>query len=65
MSKTLLIACLTLLSLSACQSGSASEFCLIAQPILPSRADVLTGLTQRQILVHNEKGAALCEWNYH
>lgn len=36
--------------------------CDWAAPILPSRADVLTPGTARQILAHNETGARVCGW---
>lgn len=60
----MLLGALMLMSMSACQSGSGieSEFCLLAEPIRPSLQDVLTPGTARQILSHNEKGAALCGW---
>lgn len=49
-------------------SGCASEpviqgdFCDHARAIFPSRDDVLTPETKRQILFHDELGAALCGW---
>lgn len=36
--------------------------CDWVKPILPSRADVLTPETKRQILAHNEAGEKLCGW---
>lgn len=38
------------------------EDCDWAQPIRPSRADVLSENTKSQILAHNEIGARLCGW---
>lgn len=38
------------------------EDCDWAQPIRPSRADVLSENTKTQILTHNEIGARLCRW---
>ena len=38
------------------------EDCDWAQPIRPSRADVLSENTKAQILAHNEIGARLCGW---
>lgn len=38
------------------------DFCDIASPILPSRDDVLTEGTTRQIVAHNETGERLCRW---
>lgn len=36
--------------------------CGWAAPIMPSRADVLTDGTARQILTYNETGARICGW---
>jgi len=36
--------------------------CDWAEPIRPSRADQLSEGTARQILTHNETGAAICGW---
>jgi hypothetical protein len=36
--------------------------CDWAEPIRPSRADVLTDETLTQIVAHNEIGARLCAW---
>lgn len=36
--------------------------CAWAEPIRPSRSDVLTDGTLRQIVAHNEVGARLCGW---
>ncbi len=36
--------------------------CDWAQPIRPSRTDVLTRQTKEQILAHNEAGARICGW---
>ncbi len=36
--------------------------CDWAEPIRPSRADVLTRETKEQIVAHNEVGARLCGW---
>ena len=38
------------------------EDCDWAEPIRPSRADVLTDDTLAQIAAHNEIGARLCGW---
>ena len=38
------------------------EDCDWAQPIRPSRADVLSENTKIQILAHTEIGARLCGW---
>ena len=37
--------------------------CDWAEPIRPSRADVLTDETLKQIVAHNEIGARLCGWH--
>lgn len=39
-----------------------SDPCGWASPIRPSRADVLTEGTARQILAHNLTGQKLCGW---
>ena len=36
--------------------------CDWAQPIKPSRNDVLTRQTREQIAAHNDAGAKLCKW---
>lgn len=36
--------------------------CDWAQPIRPSRQDVLTRQTREQIVSHNEAGAKICGW---
>ncbi|WP_223427778.1 hypothetical protein [Tateyamaria pelophila] len=36
--------------------------CDWAEPIRPSRADVLTDVTLAQIVAHNEIGERLCGW---
>jgi len=38
------------------------ESCDWAEPIRPSRADVLTDKTLAQIVAHNEIGERLCGW---
>lgn len=54
------------LLLTACTTtGRATEVttgCEWTKPILVSRQDVLTDLTARQILAHNETGRRLCHW---
>lgn len=42
--------------------GVAPAFCSTAGPIFPSRKDVLTDGTKRQIVLHNELGVSLCGW---
>jgi hypothetical protein len=55
------LASLTLLA--GCASGGAGTSpCAGWQPILVSRADVLTDGTARQVLAHNEAGRSLCGW---
>ena len=64
MSRTALTA-LALLSVSACAtSGQGTDsFCLVAKPIYFSPADRMSERTERAIIAHNEKGAALgCGW---
>ena len=55
---------LTLLAASCATTAGleTSAACLAFRPILPSRADVMTDETKRQILAHDETGAKLCGW---
>jgi hypothetical protein len=46
----------------ATEPTGQSDACDWAQPIRPSRADVLTEGTLAQIVIHNELGARLCGW---
>lgn len=46
----------------ATEPTSQADACDWAQPIRPSRADVLTEGTLVQIVVHNETGEVLCGW---
>ncbi|NRP31848.1 hypothetical protein XMV209_003123 [Aliiroseovarius sp. xm-v-209] len=41
---------------------SMHEDCDWAEPIRPSRQDVLSDVTLAQIVAHNEVGARLCGW---
>lgn len=54
------LALATLLLASACQSGPATDFCAVVQPVYISRSDVLSDDTVRQILVLNETWERLC-----
>ena len=56
-----------LLSIAVSTVGCATDprlhsDCDWAQPIRPSRQDVLTRQTREQILAHNEAGQKLCGW---
>jgi hypothetical protein len=51
-----------LVMLAACTTTPRGSFCEIAEPIRPANVDVLTDAEVRDILAHNEKGAALCGW---
>jgi len=56
-----------LLSIAVSAAGCATDprlksDCDWAQPIRPSRSDVLTRQTKEQILAHNEAGAKICGW---
>ena len=56
-----------LLSIAVSTTGCATDprlksDCDWAQPIRPSRQDVLTRQTKEQILSHNESGAKICGW---
>ena len=48
------------LLVSACVSGTVSDYCAIATPIHPDDRDLLTDGTVLQILTHNETWARLC-----
>lgn len=63
--RRLLFAALATVPLAGCSaSGSATDTaCVAFGPIYPSRADVLTDGTARQILTHNITGRDLCGWN--
>lgn len=41
---------------------SVHDDCDWAEPIRPSRLDVLSDVTLAQIVAHNEVGARLCGW---
>lgn len=58
-----LLPTLIAVSVSGCATEPVGDFCGVASAIRPSRADVLTDGTKRQILAHNEYGAATCGWN--
>lgn len=55
---------LALMSVSGCAtSGPApNAYCDNARPIYFDPADRMTERTERAIITHNEKGAALCGW---
>jgi len=63
MSRIALMA-LMLLSLAGCAANGqgTDSFCLVAKPIYFSTKDLLSDRTERAIIAHNEKGAALCQW---
>lgn len=57
----------TLLLIAVSTAGCATDprlksDCDWAQPIRPSRQDVLIRQTREQILAHNEVGARICGW---
>lgn len=64
MCKGLILAAVLLLSACGERVVYVSDGCLWAEPIRPTKAEVaaLTAETVRQILAHNEKGAAVCGW---
>ncbi len=68
MKSSVALTLLVTLSASACATSgpapqaSPNEFCKIAKPIYFDPADRLTDRTERAIIAHNEKGAALCRW---
>jgi hypothetical protein len=56
-----------LLSIAVSTAGCATDLrlksdCDWAQPIRPSRSDVITRQTKEQILAHNEAGQKFCGW---
>jgi hypothetical protein len=56
-----------LISIAVSTAGCATDLrltsdCDWAQPIRPSRSDVLTRQTKEQILAHNDAGAKICGW---
>lgn len=54
---------LTTALMGGCATNPAfKDDCDWSKPIRPSRADVLTDGTKRQILAHNEAGKKLCGW---
>lgn len=55
-----LILCVAV-STAGCATDSRPLECVWVEPIRPSRADVLTDGTARQILVHNETWERLCQ----
>lgn len=67
MLKTKLLAVLTATLLTGCETtGPETKIvdtgCTWTRPIYVGKADVLTDGTARQILAHNETGAARCGW---
>lgn len=60
--------CLMTISISVLTTGCGTKatlapaFCSVATPFYPSRKDVLTDGTKRQIVTHNEIGVRLCGW---
>lgn len=67
-SKTTLLASLLAVLLSGCGTTAGPEIKIVdtgcdwTRPIYMSRADILTDGSARQILAHNETGAARCGW---
>ena len=57
-----MIALTAALTAGCATSPVFKDDCDWAKPILPSKADVLTPETKRQILAHNETGEKLCGW---
>ena len=61
--KRIVMLLLTTVSIAGCATEQlARNECDWAQPIRPSRHDVLTRQTKEQIAVHNEAGARICRW---
>ncbi|MCC2649864.1 MAG: hypothetical protein K0R61_49 [Microvirga sp.] len=55
-----------MVSLTSCAGSgrgpAPNSFCDNAKPIYFDVADKMTRQTEKAIIVHNEKGAALCGW---
>jgi len=52
---------LLLMLLSSCStSGAGIDVCVVIEPILISRDDILTEGTARQLLIHNEFYERIC-----
>lgn len=61
--KTIAMLALIAASTAGCATDPRLQSnCDWAQPINPSRQDVLTRHTKEQIAAHNETGAKLCGW---
>ena len=61
--KTIAMLLLIAVSTAGCATDPRlNSDCDWAQPIRPSRQDVLTRQTREQILAHNEAGQRLCGW---
>ena len=60
--KLLMIALTAALTAGCATDPAFRDDCDWAKPIQPSKADVLTPDTKRQILAHNQAGAKLCGW---
>ena len=52
----------TLSGTSGCATSKVGNFCDVASPIRPSKADVVTDGTKIQIIKHNKYGADHCGW---
>lgn len=50
--------------LSDCQNGLSDKYCDIAEPIYLQKDDKLTPDTARSILIHDDRGRALCSWPF-
>ena len=59
---TALISTIALTAGCAIDPGRYRDACDWAEPIRPSRSDVLTDGTLAQIVAHNEIGERLCGW---
>lgn len=61
------IVCLMALLLTGCvtpgpETKIVDTACAWTKPIYVSKSDILTDGTARQIVAHNETGAAICDW---
>lgn len=64
MQKTMIWPLVMMMLLSDCQNGLSDKYCDIAEPIYLQKDDKLTPDTARSILIHDDRGRALCSWPF-
>lgn len=60
--KTKILLCLMLMSLANCTTSTADKWCDNDDIITVTKADVITPVTAREILIHNDVGTKICGW---